>query len=44
MATKEDVKLEKEYQDALKISASSVGALQKNIQMVLRQRLDMKTL
>ena len=42
MATKEDLKLEKEYQDALKISASSVGALQKNIEMVLNKKRALK--
>jgi hypothetical protein len=42
MASKEDLKLEKEYQDALKISASGVGALQKNIELLLNKKRALK--
>lgn len=35
MASKEDIKLEREYQEALKISASSVSALQADLQKTL---------
>jgi hypothetical protein len=35
MATKEDVKLEKEYQEALNISSSALSGMQKNIQNIL---------
>ena len=42
MATKEDLKLEKEYQDALKMSASGVAALQANVRALLNDKRALK--
>ena len=42
MASKEDLKLEKEYQESLKISASSVGALQAQLQKILNSKKALK--
>jgi hypothetical protein len=35
MATKEDVRLEKEYQETLKVSSSALSAMQKDIQQII---------
>lgn len=42
MASKEDLKLEKEYQESLKISSSSVGALQAQLQKILNSKKALK--
>lgn len=38
MATKEQIRLEQEYQNAVKMSSSAVGALQADIQQVLNKK------
>lgn len=43
MATKEQIKLEQEYQNAVKMSSSAVGALQADIQEVLNKKKNLNS-